>query len=166
MNASKEKFQSIRDIPYTIPLAYGETDHCCSGKNKKLLEYLASEGYEVRFRVCSFRWSDMSFLPDKVVTVPHEDESTHAYLEFKQGDEWRVVDATWDKGIGKYFTIEEWDGEASTGIAVKPIEIYSPEKSLEIMQDDSQETLEQDLVINGAFYKAFNTWLEELRINQ
>ncbi|MEK7549815.1 MAG: hypothetical protein AAB519_02440 [Patescibacteria group bacterium] len=157
-------FESIRDIPYSIPLAYGETDHCCSGKNKLLKEYLESQGYEARFRVCSFRWDSIK-LPKEVTAVEHNNDSTHAYLEVKIENEWKVVDATWDSKICSVFPIEKWDGISATGIAVKAIEIFSPEKSAEIMTDDSRETIEQDLKINGEFYRAFNTWLESLREN-
>lgn len=157
-----EKFLAIRDIPYSIPLAYGEVDHCCSGKNKMLKEALEALGYQVRWRVCTFRWSSIE-LPEEVTAASHDDNSTHAYLEFLVENEWRAVDATWDKGLEPIFSIEEWDGVSATGVAVKPVEVYSPEKSQEIMNDDSKETIELDLAINEKFYKAFNTWLEEVR---
>lgn len=159
---AEENFLAIRDIPYSIPLAYGAVDHCCSGKNKMLKNSLEELGYTVRWRVCSFRWSDID-LPEKVKSVRHDNDSTHAYLEFEKDSEWRTVDATWDKGIGKIFPVEEWSGTSSTGIAVKPVETFSPEKSEEIMRDDSQQTIESDLAVNGNFYQAFNEWLVELR---
>jgi len=47
-------FESIRDIPYRIPLKWGEEDNCCSGKHEKLFNLLKKNGYEVRYRVCVF----------------------------------------------------------------------------------------------------------------
>lgn len=164
LSKATEKFEAIRDIPYTIPLAYGEIDHCCSGKNKMLKKFLELLSYEVRWRVCTFRWSSID-LPKAVAMVEHADDSTHAYLEFFVDGEWRVVDATWDKELRPAFPIEKWDGASATGVAVKSIEVYSPEKSEEIMSDDSREAIESDLSINGKFYESFNNWLVEIRKN-
>ena len=40
-------FESIRDIPYRIPLKWDEEDNCCSGKHERLLKLLTDQGYKV-----------------------------------------------------------------------------------------------------------------------
>jgi hypothetical protein len=155
-------FKLIRDIPYKIPLKYGAKDSCCSGKHEKLSKFLTKGGYKVRYRVCVFLWSSLK-LPAKLNKIPHYDDCTHIYLEFKIGSKWRILDATWDKGLKKLFHINKWDGKSDTEIAVKPIKIFSPRKSLEIVMNQSKEAINKDLAINGKFYKAFNEWLEKNR---
>ncbi len=156
-------FREIRDIPYRIPLAVAEPDDCCSGKAKRLLEALKAAGVEARYRVVTFRWSDVK-LPESVAAVPHEDESTHVYLEVKVGDAWKIVDPTWDSGLRSIFAVNDWDGVSDTTIAVPVRETYSLEKSAEIMDKagDADE-IRADLEKNGAFYRAFNEWLESVR---
>lgn len=155
-------FLEVRDIPYRIPLAEGESDDCCSGKSIQLKDSLEKLGYTVRFRVCTFGWSSIN-LPVNVGEVPHKDLSTHSYLEVLINDSWRVVDPTWDRQIAKAFHINEWDGESATEIAVKPLEIISVEKSNVIMTSGESAVDDKDLKINGKFYEAFNIWLENLR---
>lgn len=156
-------FKAIRDIPYRIPLSAEESDECCSGKAKRLLEALKAAGVEARYRVVTFRWSDLK-LPSSVVAVHHEDESTHVYLEVKIGDGWKNVDPTWDTGVRSILPVNDWDGVSDTTIAVPVRETYSAEKSADIMAHsaDSNEIM-RDREKNGAFYKAFNDWLESVR---
>ena len=52
-------FNSVRDIPYRIPLDPEEEDRCCSGKHEKLFNLLKKEGFKVRYRVCVFLWSSL-----------------------------------------------------------------------------------------------------------
>lgn len=157
-----EAFKNIRDIPYRIPLALRDKDSCCNGKHKLLRNSLEKLGYEVRYRICTFLWSSMD-LPAKLSAIPHNDNSTHVWLEILINNEWIIVDATWDCGIKKNFHINEWDGTTNTVPAVKPVEIFSPEKSAEIMTGQNDEEILKDLKINGEFYRAFNEWLEEKR---
>lgn len=159
-----EEFKKIRDIPYRIPLSPGESDDCCSGKSVRLFNLLRDASYNVRYRVCSFRWSDMK-LPTKVQDIPHEGESTHSYLEVKIRNEWIAVDATWDKGLKDVFEINEWDGKSNTKVAVPVRECFTLDKSAEYMKEsNSSEAILDDLRKNGRFYGAFNNWLAEIRI--
>ncbi|MDD4409070.1 MAG: hypothetical protein PHW52_00260 [Candidatus Pacebacteria bacterium] len=163
MNNLQKIFIEIRDIPYSIPLAYEAEDRCCTGKHKKFFEILKKDNYEVRWKVCTFKWSSMS-LPENLLTIPHDDNSTHAYLEVLINEEWKKVDATWDKFLEKILPINEWDGVSDTRIAIPVISTYSPEESLLIMESESRKIVEADLEVNGSFYKAFNAWLEEVRL--
>lgn len=157
-------FNSIRDIPYKIPLKWSEEDNCCSGKHEKLFNLLIKNGYDVRYRVCVFLWSSLN-LPRELEKIFHENDCTHTYLEIKIGGIWKILDATWDSGLKGLFNINQWDGKSNTMIAVKPIKIFTPKKSLEIVNNQSEEVIEKDLQINGQFYKALNVWLEENRQN-
>jgi hypothetical protein len=158
-----EAFKTIRDMPYKIPLALDEKDVCCSGKHKMLKDLFAKKGLEARYRICSFLWSSID-LPEKVSRIPHNDNSTHVWLEVFINNKWVVVDATWDSGLKKIFHVNEWDGRSNTEPAVKPIEIFSPQKSEDIISGESDEDIVNDLEINGEFYKAFNGWLKEQRV--
>jgi len=157
-------FNNIRDIPYRIPLTLGEKDDCCSGKHKLLRDLLIKQGFEVRYRVCSFLWSSID-LPEKVSNVPHDDNSTHVYLEVLIDDKWTIVDATWDSGIKNILKVNKWNGKSNTKIAVEPTKIFSPQKSASIMHNEIEEDILNDLKINGEFYKAFNNWLNEQRVS-
>lgn len=158
-----ESFKSVRDLPYRIPLTLNEKDVCCSGKHKMLKDLLEEDGFEVRYRVCSFLWSSVE-LPKEVANVAHDNQSTHVYLEVLIDGEWVVVDATWDLGIKNIFYVNEWDGESNTEIAVRPLEIFSPQKSADIMNHMNDEQILDDLKVNGEFYKVFNNWLDEQRV--
>jgi hypothetical protein len=155
-------FKTIRDMPYRIPLSLGENDTCCSGKHKLLKDLLTKEGFVVRYRVCSFLWSSFD-LPREVSSVFHDDYCTHLYLEVLIDHKWVVVDATWDIGIQKILPVNEWDGKSNTEVAVKPLDIFTPQKSADIMANESDEDILSDLKINGEFYKAFNGWLDQNR---
>lgn len=155
-------FNKVRDIPYRIPLTSIEEDHCCSGKAKQLKQVLEQAGYQTRYCVCEFRWSDIP-LPDEVSKISHEDLMTHVYLEVKINSNWIIVDPTWDSGIKSILPVNEWDGKSNTRVAVPVLETYGSGKSLEIVESEDKETIEADFAKNGEFYKAFNSWLEEVR---
>ena len=155
-------FESIRDIPYRIPLKWGEEDNCCSGKHEKLFNLLTKNGYDVRYRVCVFLWSGLN-LPPELANIPHDDDCTHTYLEINIEGNWKILDATWDNKLKNLFHINEWDGKSDTKIAVKPTKIFTPQKSLEIVNNQNEEVINKDLEINREFYKNFNEWLDKNR---
>ena len=158
-----EEFKKVRDIPYKIPLSSAERDDCCSGKADRLFRVFRENGYEVRYCVCTFKWSDLS-LPSKLTQIPHDDECTHTYLEVKIDNRWIAVDASWDERLGDIFDINDWDGRSDTKIAVPIRECFSPELSAEYVQSSTTiEAIEEDLRKNGEFYQAFNRWLKEQR---
>lgn len=155
-----EEFNKVRDIPYRIPLSLEEPDECCTGKADILFKELKKGGYNVRYRLCTFRWSSLA-LPKELQILPHEDDSSHTYLEIEINGEWKIVDATWDRGLKNLFIVNEWDGKSDTDIAVPCIECLSPEKSLEYIKNISAPgAIIADLKVNREFYEAFNKWLE------
>ena len=159
-----EAFEIVRDIPYRIPLALGEKDVCCSGKHKLLKDLFIKQVFEVRYRVCSFLWSSIS-LPNKISNISHNDLSSHVWLEVLINGKWIIVDATWDIGIKNILHVNEWDGKSNTETAVKPLEIFNPQKSAYIMNSNNNEKILNNLKINGEFYRAFNDWLAKQRLS-
>jgi len=155
-------FNSVRDIHYRIPLKWGQEDNCCSGKHKKLFDLLTKHNHKVRYRVCVFLWSNIK-LPKELQKIPHDNDCTHTYLEIYLDGDWKILDATWDSGLRNVFHINEWDGKKNTEIAVKPVRIFNPKKSLEIVNNQNRKIIEKDLKINGKFYEAFNKWLRDNR---
>lgn len=158
-----ELFEQIRDIPYMIPLSASQEDNCCSGKAARLKRVLEEIGYETRYRVCDFQWSNLP-LPEALLHIPHESNSTHVYLEVKIDETWIDVDPTWDPGLKHVFPIATWDGRTGTKIAVKPLRLYSHGESRRIMEEPDPIQTEKDLEKNGVFYKKFNEWLESQRV--
>ena len=159
---AEDIFKKIRDIPYQIPLKTKEPDYCCSGKHIALKKSLEKLGYQVRYRVCSFRWSDLH-LPEKLTGIPHENNSTHVYLEVYIDNKWKIVDATWDKGLSSFFQINEWDGKTDTRIAIPVLGSFSAKKSNEVMLSENEKTVEADLKTNGSFYRELNKFLKSIR---
>lgn len=158
INIVKE-FEKIRDIPYRIPLSLEEVDECCTGKAKTFFEILNKAGYEVRYRICMFKWSDLN-LPKEIQGIPHDDDCSHTYLEIKINGQWKIIDPTWDKGLKNIFHINEWDGKSDTEISLSANKILSPEESSEYLENILKpEAIIRDLKTSGEFYKAFNEWL-------
>ena len=154
-------FNRIRDIPYKIPVSLKEKDFCCSGKHKLLKEFLEKEGYKVRYRVVSFKWSSLN-LPLEVKNISHENICTHVYLEILINTNWVNMDATWDPMLKNIFTINQWNRNVNN-IAVQIIEKFYIKKSQEIMKRETEDCITEDLKINGKFYKAFNNFLNQIR---
>ncbi len=109
-----------------------------------------------------FKWNNLD-LPKFLDIIPHNNDSTHAYLEVESSGKWRKVDATWDKPLQKILPINEWNLGVDARTAVPELEVFSPERSTLIIVDETKDDTEADLKINGKFYSAFNTWLEQVR---
>ncbi len=158
-----ELFNSIRDIPYKISLSLNEEDTSCSGKCIRLKHVFERVGYEVRYRVVEFRWSDMA-IPREILDIPHDDNSTHVYLEVLVHEQWVKVDPTWDKKLAAVVPIAEWDGVNDTAVAVPVLAEYDLIKSQDVMERSDKNEVVEDLKKNGEFYKKLNEWLESVRL--
>ena len=161
-----EYFRFVRDIPYRIAISPKEADYCCGGKNKILHQLLEELGMRVRFRECTFLWSELG-LPKKILAIPHKDKNSHIYLEvyIPKKKKWVAIDTTWDSGLSKVFKVNEWDGESRTSIAVKPITTYPPKKSAMDEKKDEKDIkgTVKDLKRNRKFYIAVNRWMDGVR---
>jgi len=158
-----DHFRHVRNIPYSIPINSDDEDRCCNGKTRQLKTLIENEGFEVRYRVCSFRWSSLN-IPEHILDLQKDDIASHVYLEVLINRNWIKVDPTWDSGLMGIFQISEWDGKSDTALAVDPIEIYSVEKSAEIMSSCQPEDIAQHRADSDTgFETALNTWLEKNR---
>ncbi|MCK4553497.1 hypothetical protein KAU19_00855 [Candidatus Parcubacteria bacterium] len=156
-------FNSIRDIPYKIPLSLDDKAIDCDKKHKKLFDLLTKQGLKVRFRICVFLWSELN-IPAKILKIPHIDKCEHLYLEIFIDGQWVALDATWDIGLKNIFQVNKWDGKSNTALAVNPIEIYSPQENKSLSHNKTKESFLEDIKTSGSFYEAVNEWLEENRI--
>ena len=155
-----KEFEKVRDIPYRIALLLDEPSGDCLGKAQLLFKIFEKYGYKVRYRICKIKWSSLN-LPDEITKIPHDDNCSHAYLEVKINEDWKIIDPTWDKGLKNLFPINEWDGKSGTKLAIPSAETLTPEASLEHLKYiTTLEGIESDLKENGKFYKALNEWLE------
>jgi hypothetical protein len=157
----EEIFESIRDIPYRIPLSLEDASVDCDKKHKMLAEALTKEGFTVRFRVCSFLWSKQS-IPKEILDIPHVDTCEHLFLEIFRDGQWDILDISWDKGLQKVFTICEWD-KKDNALALVYIEMYPPDYSKPLTHNESEESFLEDIYTSGKFYDALNKWLEQVR---
>ena len=159
-----EYFNFIRDIPYRLPLQWGEADHSCNGKHIMLYHLLSEIGVPVRPRVCEERWSDFTELPKRIKKISHDDKAYHVYLETKLKGKWCALDATWDRELEGVFQINQWDGKSETEIAADPYKTCSVKKSLEIFNERlTKKEFNEDIRVNGKFYKEYNDWLQNIR---
>ncbi len=164
MRDYSKRFNMIRDIPYRIALSDDEENCSCVGKNRKLIELFEKDNIPVRWRICTFAWSDLG-VPEKVLSLNTLDNPTHAYLEIAYNNDWTVVDATWDKGLSSVFPVNEWSDIPNMNIAVPEIEICSVERSADIMRLVDAGKIKTDFGELGGFYRELNKWLEEVRIS-
>lgn len=155
-------FESIRDIPYSIPLTLSEPNNSCSGKVIKLKKNLEELGYACRFRVCAFNWDNCP-IPNSVLQHDHSSPSLHVYLEVKINDSWLDVDPTWDTKLKSVFKISKWNAQSSTPIAVPYCKKYNLKMSKKIMEEPQSANIDQQLKKERSFLKALNQWLADIR---
>lgn len=160
-------FNIVRDIPYYISTGK-EQDYSCATKPFLLDILMKSLGLKVQHILCTFKWEYLS-LPEKLASIPHDDVETHEYLKvyIPEIKEWINLDPTWDSNIQhKSFKISYWNGVSSTPIAVPIEHEWSPQESIKLIEEEdniSEDERNNYIKRNGEFFRAFNTWLHELR---
>jgi hypothetical protein len=163
----KSAFYFIRDVPYKLRLSLEEQDCSCSTKARMLARILDSLGLQTRFILCKFNWLDTP-IPKPILNLSHETIVTHMFLEvfIPETNKWVYCDPTWDIGLKKAgFSIEEWDGINPTGIAVKPLQIFSPDESLALIKGfEDVDRVEKSLALQNEFYTALNRFFAEQRL--
>jgi len=162
----KRLFRMARDIPFRTALSIEEQGYACVAKPEILDRMLKTIGLESRHIICKFRWEDLGF-PEKVLKYEHEDPETHEYLEvfIPEKDQWVKVDPNWDSRINHSgIPIADWNGKTNTKLAVEPVETFSPEKSKEFIERDSEEEVRKEYFErNREFFRAMNKWLDSVR---
>lgn len=156
-----DAFERARDIPYRLALSADETNHSCVGKHQQFKEELEKRGYQVRWVEMAFRWSDLP-IPQEILALPHDDDTTHAYLEVFSDCEWLTVDLTWDKGLAYVLSVNEWKDLGGMKTAV-PVLRRIPEAEMWINRTISDQQLTDELNRNRSFFAAVNGWMEKNR---
>lgn len=157
-----EIFNSIRDIPYRIPLGVDEEDNCCNGKHRKLQALFKKAGYASAPWMCKFHWSKLN-LPREILAIPHDDLANHVYLRVAiHSDRGEIIDASWDYGLRDILPVNTWDGDSHTMLAV-PQEPTTAREQLDFFKNDNPMALLEALKTNGEFFQALNQWLEKNR---
>ena len=154
-------FERARDIPYHLALFEDEPNHSCVGKHQQLKDELEKMGYGVRWVEAAFRWSELP-LPQVILALPHDDDTTHAYLEVQVNDEWLTIDCTWDKGLAAVLPVNEWGNLGNMKIAV-PVLRRIPEAEMWINRETSDQDTADELHRNREFFSAINEWLDQNR---
>jgi RecG-like helicase len=152
MDQSIMLFEQVRDLPFHMP------DSTCWSKHRRLKKLLEKSGFKVRYRVCSFKWSDQKF-PKKVIDIKHRDEDYHLFLEVLVDGKWITVDASNDSKLPSY---NRWNGVNDCRIAVNYIRIFSPEESQNLEEKEVKEEKSKN-ESNSEFYKAINQFLNSIR---
>ena len=151
-----EIFNSVRDLPYHCPESKEDIDHRCWEKHRILYSKLKRLGYNVRYRVCEFKWNEMN-LPKEVSDKAPKNTDYHLYLEVEINGKWIKVDCSYDSKLG----LVKWDGKTDTKICVKCLMTLSPEESEKIEEFDMKN---YDKIIEEyhELYVALNKFLEKL----
>lgn len=157
-------------MPYVLPLTVEdvyENNFCCAGKSQRLEMLFKRSGFDVRQRLCTFKWNE-SLVPVDVLEKLLEGVQMHQYAEIfiPENDSWVVIDSTWDKKLSATgFAISEWDGLTSTVINVdydEILDLAETESLLKQYATDKAAT-KRFLDNNQVFLAAFNGWLESMR---
>lgn len=170
-------FEKIRDIPYHLsfdksperPLKELRGD--CGSKNRLLEQFFKLLGLKTRHLAVRFDWKDVPGIPKEILSLLESSLGTSAWhlaLEVFIEGKWRVVDATWDRGLERTGlpVVGKWDGVSSMEMAVKPLRTYRTsdiEKFLKERLGSEKRDKKRDEKETQAFFDAFNKWLEELR---
>lgn len=166
-------FEKVRDIPYHLsfdksperPLKEGRGN--CGSKNRLLEQFFKLLGLKTRHLAVRFDWKDTP-TPKEILALlesPPGTSAWHLALEVFIDGDWRVVDATWDRGLKKteFPVVEKWGGVSSTPMAVKPLKIYRTDDIGKFLEELGSQRKQRDKKETQAFFAAFNKWLEELR---
>jgi hypothetical protein len=153
-----EIFNSVRDLTYHCPESKDDVDHRCWGKHRILYDRLKNAGYNVRYRVCEFRWDELK-LPKEVSDKAPKELDVHLYLEIELDGKWIILDCSNDKALGRY---NEWDGKSDTNFQVKCKTILSPEESAKIEEYD-RKNYDKILKDYHELYVALNKFLDKIR---
>jgi len=151
-------FEKIRDLPFHCPESLEDKDYRCWGKTRILYAELRKMGFEVRFRVCEFKWAEQR-IPKEITSKSPDEIGQHLFLEIKLSDNWIVLDCTNDSKLPKF---NKWDGKSNCEIAVKYAKMHTPEESQRLEQIEHEE-FKENFEKYKEFYIKTNEFFEKLR---
>lgn len=140
-------FNDTRDIPYYCPEFINNIDNRCWGKHRILYKKFLELGFEVRYRVCSFKWSEQR-IPEDIVKLAPTDLDYHLFLEIRINNKWVILDCSNDSKLPSY---NVWNVKDDCKLAVNHNELLSVEKSIEFERDEKLNFKQ-----NFNKYKEFN----------
>ena len=136
-------YETIRNIPYSIPLTPDEHAYNCATKAAELQTRLADLGLQSRQIICTFKWEETP-IPPEILSLPRDYDETHLFLEvlIPETKTWVKCDPTWDDALKKHgFLTSEWDGLSDTTLGVIPHHIYTEEETKGLIEKFSDSTL-------------------------
>lgn len=155
-------FDRIRDIPYRTSDGSAQS---CFDKCIALKRELDARSYICDLMIGDFYWSDLK-LPKEIMKFCNRNAESHVFLRVKAptGGGWMNLDPTIDAALGKFFTVERWNGRSSTGILTQltNIRVYRPFSLLERTKSKVWRLLNRTEP-NKAFYEMFDSWLDDVR---
>lgn len=160
MDQLQQIFESVRDIPYRIPLTPEERNDACVGKHFLIKDRFEELGYKVRWAEGVFDWKDLG-VPDEILAIEHSKPDYHVWLEVLHEGTWKTIDATWDPGLNKHLPMNEWADFGQMKPAV-PILNLVPYEDVVIYREMPNEWIEH-LNKDRAFLEALNHWIERMR---
>ena len=129
-------FEHIRDIPYSlvVPMPDPKTSPeqilvenkgSCGPKHYLLAEMFRKLNLSVVYATIAFSWNDpdLHYPPDLRKQAVRLPIAYHLSCRVQIGCRWKLVDATWDRPLGKagFPVNDHWDGYSETRCAVKPL---------------------------------------------
>ena len=172
-NQIKNIKYKIVDIDYSLESSYdliNSNGASCTPKHIILSDKFNQLGFQSRFCIYEFNWSDLNFeYPNRLSKLLKIFSSDfHTNLEVKIRDRWVMVDATWDNELidaGMTGT-KEWNGKDSTLNAVKPIKTYkfnSIREKNDFLKTEANETIEF-IEKKVEFINELNNFFNHLRL--
>jgi hypothetical protein len=158
-------FRGVRDIPLAVGVppdperTLRENAGNCLTKHIVLKSMLDALDMRTCYGLCTLRWEEQAFLPDKLrQAAVGLEPAPHLFTYFRSGEEWRSLDATYDPGLAAHgFPVNDWDGRSATPL---PFKLAAGPDMLESLPDPSTVTQSQGMTL---FYETFAGWLKANR---
>lgn len=170
MNETIRIFEDVRDIPYEVGPLYEGNEMVkygrggCGPKNRLLAQKLTKIGYKVKICRTPYSWKNLSVLPKNIKEHPQAQQiGNHIYLKVLIGNQWILLDASWDKKLFPQLPANiNWDGESNQACAVSIVSercLDNPESYL-LHRKSIPKTLSDS---DRDFAKIINRWFEYVR---
>lgn len=168
--SARELFTLVRDIPFFLGVdstpesLIKDNKGGCTRKHLFLAPRLKEMGYKVNIEIARFDWRELP-IPDKILSLLKQPIQYHMFLYLNKDGRSTIVDATWDKEMGKKgFPLNEWNDHNEMKLCINPIDLHRT--ALPVLQVRSlvSESIKK---VTGLLYgpqktpfnDAFNRWL-------
>jgi len=167
-------FEHVRDIPYAYPASRDPQEvlrrgcGSCSGKHYLLGEMFRLHGLRVRHMICTHRFNESPLVfppPMQELLRKNEIIDVHDYVQIFVEDQWRDVDATWERGLREFgFPVnEDWDGKSAMLLSVVAEELTGVDGDPEHAKEELLSKLTpRQRSLRRQFLEALSAWVQEL----